>query len=54
MKLIDRAGALAGIAGSVLVVVFVTLSEPAGDPDDPSAVTAQALVDNRASARVGA
>lgn len=54
MSLTDRAGALAGIAGSVLVFVFVTLAEPAGDPDDPSAVIANAAVDNRDSARVGA
>lgn len=54
MGLTDRVGALAGITGSVLVFVFVTLAEPAGDPDDPSALIAKAAVDNRDSARVGA
>ena len=54
MTLIDRAGALAGLVGSALVLVFVSLSEPMADPDDPSSVVAEALVDNRDSARAGA
>jgi hypothetical protein len=54
MALADRAVALAGIAGAVLILLFVSLTEPSGSPDDPSSALARALVDNRDSARTGA
>jgi hypothetical protein len=54
MALANRAAALGGIAGVVLVLAFVRLTEPPGSPEDPSSALARALVDNRDSRRIGA
>ena len=53
-RLIDRVGALAGLAAAVLIVIVVSLSEPPGEPDDPAAVLARELARNRHASRVGA
>ena len=52
--MVDRVGGAAGFGGMALVFVFVAMSEPLADPEDPSSVIAQALVDNKDSARLGA
>ena len=54
MKLMDRAAGACGIVGVALVVAFVSLSTPNANPDDPSSAIAEALVDNRDDARLGA
>ncbi len=47
MRLIDRAGALAGIGATVLIFLFVTMtnvsSEPNSDPEDPDVLYETAL-----------
>ncbi len=57
MRLIDRAGALAGIGATVLILLFVGMtdvsSEPNSGPEDPSSQLARALAANRESARLG-
>lgn len=54
MTLMDRVAGAAGIVAVPPILAFVSLSEPMAVPDDPSAAIAQALVDNRDSARLGA
>ena len=54
MKLMDRAAGACGIVGVPLVVAFVSLSTPIANPDDPSSAIAEALVENRDDARLGA
>lgn len=45
---------MAGLVGVVLLENFVSLVDPGTNPDDPSAVIAEALVDNRSDIRLGA
>jgi hypothetical protein len=59
MPLIERLAALSGLAGSVVILVGISLADTSGsglgaDPTDPSSLIAKALVQNRGQTRMGA
>jgi hypothetical protein len=56
---VDRLSALSGLAGSIVIAVGIVLSDASGtgldpNPTAPSSLIAEALVDSREKARMGA
>lgn len=50
----ERLGALSGVVAVGLIVAYITLSEPSGDPEEPAAVLAEAMANDRNTLKLAA
>jgi hypothetical protein len=52
--LAERLGALSGVVAVGLIIAYITLSEPSGAPEEPAAVLAEAMANDRDTLQLAA